>query len=92
MARRRSWATKSSNMANAYVIGIQFPIAILIGYFFGRWLDGWLGTWPWLTVVFGIFGIAAGFVNLIRMTAELTPSENSETQDDADGNSSNPDS
>jgi len=47
-------------------IGIMFPLALVIGYFLGAWLDGKFGT-TWMKIV-GIFvGIAAGFVQLIRL-------------------------
>jgi len=60
---------------NASIVGIQFPVAIAIGYFFGRFLDRHLATGPWLTIVFSVFGIAAGFVNLFRITAQASRSE-----------------
>jgi ATP synthase protein I len=65
----------ASTWLNASIIGIQFPVAIAIGYFFGRFLDRHLGTWPWLTILFSVFGIAAGFVNLFRITAQASRSE-----------------
>ena len=60
---------------NVSIVGIQFPVAIALGFFFGRWLDGSLGTTPWLTIVFSLFGIIAGFVNLFRITAQASRSE-----------------
>jgi len=60
---------------NASIVGIQFPVAIALGYFFGRFLDRHLATGPWLTIVFSVFGIAAGFVNLFRITAQASRSE-----------------
>ncbi|MBZ5589879.1 MAG: AtpZ/AtpI family protein [Acidobacteriia bacterium] len=42
-----------------------------IGYFWGRWLDRLLGTAPWLTVVFSIFGVAGGFVNAFRVAVRI---------------------
>jgi len=60
---------------NVSIIGIQFPVAIAIGYFFGRWLDQQLGTSPYLMGLFTLFGIAAGFVNLFRIAAEASRSE-----------------
>lgn len=57
------------------IVGIQFPVAIALGFFWGRWLDRHLGTWPWMTAVFTLFGIAAGFVNLFRITAAAGRSE-----------------
>ena len=65
----------ASTWLNVSIIGIQFPVAIAIGFFFGRWLDTHLGTAPWLMVVFSLFGIAAGFVNLFRITAQASRSE-----------------
>ena len=34
--------------------------APLIGYFGGRWLDGKLGTEPWLSMVLLLVGLVAG--------------------------------
>lgn len=65
----------ASTWLNVSVVGIQFPVAIAIGYFFGRFLDRHLATWPWLTIAFSVFGIAAGFVNLFRITAQASRSE-----------------
>jgi F0F1-type ATP synthase assembly protein I len=38
------------------------------------------GTTPWCTVVFSICGIAAGFVNLIRITAQAARAEEEEAR------------
>ena len=72
--QRRAFRS-ATTWVNASIIGIQFPVAIAIGYFFGRFLDRHLSTWPWLTILFSLFGIAAGFVNLFRITAEAGRSE-----------------
>jgi ATP synthase protein I len=64
------------------IVGIQFPVAIAIGYFWGRWLDRWLGTQPWLTMIFALFGVAAGFVNLFRITLRATREEAAEAEGD----------
>jgi len=47
-------------------IGITLVVATVIGLAGGYYLDRWLGTSPWLTLIGLIFGIAAGFVNLFR--------------------------
>lgn len=57
------------------IVGIQFPVSIALGFFFGRWLDRHLGTGPWLTGVFSLFGIAAGFMNLFRITEKAARDE-----------------
>jgi ATP synthase protein I len=70
MARRKKAVKYASNWLNASIVGIQFPVAMAIGYFWGKWMDGWFGTEPWLTIVFAILGIIAGFVNLFRITLQ----------------------
>lgn len=47
-------------------IGITLVLATVIGLAGGYYLDRWLGTAPWLTLIGLLFGIAAGFVNLFR--------------------------
>jgi ATP synthase protein I len=41
-------------------------VATVIGLAGGYYLDRWLGTSPWLTMIGLGGGIAAGFVNLFR--------------------------
>jgi ATP synthase protein I len=47
-------------------IGMALVVATVIGLGGGYYLDRWLGTMPWLTLVGLGLGIAAGFVNLFR--------------------------
>ena len=48
------------------VAGFQFTAAVLAGVFGGIWLDGKLGTSPWLTIVLVFLGAALGFYSLYR--------------------------
>jgi F0F1-type ATP synthase assembly protein I len=75
MARRTKQLRRARIWLDVSIIGIQFPVAIALGYFFGRWLDGLFGTAPWLMIIFALFGIAAGFVNLFRITAQAGRAE-----------------
>jgi len=45
-------------------VGLTMVFATVIGLFIGLKLDGWLGTSPWLTGLFLLLGIFAGFRNL----------------------------
>ena len=47
-------------------VGISFVLAMLIGFGCGYYLDKWLGTGPWLLLVFTLFGLAAGITNVYR--------------------------
>jgi ATP synthase protein I len=54
---RSKWLEYSS-------LGLMFPASILVGFAIGYFLDKWLKTDPWLTLVFILYGIVAGFYNL----------------------------
>lgn len=54
----------------ALSLGLMFPVAIAVGYFLGRWLDGLFHTSPWMAVAGTAIGVAAAFVNLFRAGSE----------------------
>jgi ATP synthase protein I len=47
-------------------IGLALVLSTVIGLAGGYYLDRWLGSSPWLTLIGLLLGIAAGFVNLFR--------------------------
>ena len=47
-------------------LGVMLPAATVTGYLIGLALDHWLGT-SYLYIVFLLIGIAAGFLELIRV-------------------------
>jgi ATP synthase protein I len=49
-------------------VGMVLVFATVIGLFIGLKLDKWLGTSPWLTALFLLLGIFAGFRNLFLYT------------------------
>ncbi|HXX57012.1 MAG TPA: AtpZ/AtpI family protein [Thermodesulfovibrionales bacterium] len=49
------------------LIGIQFALSIFVGFAMGYFLDKLFHTFPWLTVIFLIFGIIAAFRELFRL-------------------------
>ena len=53
-------------MARFSTIGISMVAATAIGLAIGYGLDRLLSTRPWLMLLFTLFGIAAGFLNLFR--------------------------
>jgi ATP synthase protein I len=48
-------------------VGFQFVIVVLVCLFGGQWLDGKLGTGPWLMIAGMIIGGGLGFWSLIRV-------------------------
>ncbi len=53
-------------LAEMSSIGLMLPSSIAVGLFFGYVLDRWLGTGPWLLLVFTVLGIASGLLSLFR--------------------------
>jgi ATP synthase protein I len=55
-----------SGLGFALRIGIELVAALAVGVGVGLLLDRWLGTKPWMLVVFFFLGSAAGFLNVYR--------------------------
>ena len=47
-------------------IGTTLVACTVVGLVAGYWLDKWLGTEPWLLLIFLLLGIVSGFVNMIQ--------------------------
>jgi ATP synthase protein I len=62
-------------------IALTIPAAIAVGMFFGYWLDKWLGTKPWMIIVFTLLGVASGLMQFIRAAMKY----NREDERDAEG-------
>ena len=52
-------------------IGLEMGLAVVLGLYFGQYLDKWLGTEPWMLLLFLIFGVVAAFRNLYRLLREV---------------------
>lgn len=48
-------------LSTAGTIGLHLVSATFVGLAMGYFLDKWLGTEPWLLLIFLILGIVAGF-------------------------------
>lgn len=51
----------------ASLIGIHMVTATFVGFVIGHYLDKFLGTRPWLTLIFLFIGIGAGFRELFKV-------------------------
>jgi len=56
-----------SALSLAFRVGVELVSALAIGVAIGWLLDQWLGTRPWLMLVFIFLGGAAGILNVYRM-------------------------
>jgi ATP synthase protein I len=52
------------------LIGIQFSLSIFVGFAMGYFLDKLFHTFPWLTIIFLIFGIIAAFRELFSLAGK----------------------
>lgn len=62
-------------------LGITLAASVLIGYYMGHYLDLFLFHKPdsWMTIIFSLFGIAAGFRGVFRLVNQsLNDSDNSQ--------------
>ena len=60
---KKKWAAYST-------IGLMFPVSIAVGFGIGYLLDSLFKTSPYLMIIFTLYGVAAGFVNLIRVSKQ----------------------
>lgn len=59
--------SKKSSPVRYAGLGIDLVVNTLVGGAIGYLLDRWLGTSPWLLIVFLILGAAAGFLTVFKM-------------------------
>ena len=61
-SEKKSWVE-----AEKYIqLGVMLPLAVVVGYFAGNFLDGKFHT-TWMKLAGLLVGIAAGFVQLVRV-------------------------
>jgi ATP synthase protein I len=53
-------AKEMKAMGSYGTIGLEIVLSVLLGLFIGMKLDDWLGTKPWMTLLWFGFGCAAG--------------------------------
>lgn len=74
-----------TTVADVGTMGMHMVACTFIGMGMGYYLDKWLGTKPWMLVIFLILGIVAGFRNLIqeamRMQKRAEQKDNGDQQD-----------
>ncbi len=59
------------DVGKAYRIGIELVLAVAVGGAIGWYLDKWLGTTPWLLIIFFFLGVAAGFRNVYKAAQKM---------------------
>lgn len=60
-----SGSSSLRSLGEYYMIGIVFPLSVLVGFFAGQWVGGLLGAETGGAIVGLLLGTAAAFWNLI---------------------------
>jgi ATP synthase protein I len=68
-------------LGNVGTIGMQLVVATFIGLAIGYYLDKWLGTGPWMLIIFLLLGIVAGFRDVYREAMRLQRGAEAEDAD-----------
>lgn len=58
-------------MGDVGTIGLHLVGSTVIGLAMGYYLDQWLGTRPWLTMIFLVLGIVSGFRHVFREAKKM---------------------
>ena len=58
-----------SALGLAFRVAVELVSAVAVGVGIGWLLDQWLGTRPWLMLLFIVLGFAAGILNVYRQAA-----------------------
>ncbi|MGM0758336.1 MAG: AtpZ/AtpI family protein [Thermodesulfobacteriota bacterium] len=59
------------SLLRASLLGIHLVATTFVGLAVGYFLDQWLETQPWLTMLFLALGIAAGFKNMFEEVKKI---------------------
>lgn len=62
-------------------IGLAIPACTIAGLLFGMLLDKWLGT-HWIYLVGLLFGVVAGFYDIIRAVKQMNQPPSSAPEDE----------
>lgn len=74
-AKEPKLRSENSGFGQAFRVGAELISALLVGVGIGWALDEWLGTKPWLMIVFIFLGGAAGILNVYRTAMRMVDEE-----------------
>jgi ATP synthase protein I len=83
--RPKRAAASMSGAAIGLRIAVEILAAVGVGIAAGWWLDDWLGTKPWMLILFCILGFGAAMANVMRTARELDRKRHEAKQAAADG-------
>ena len=86
MGEDRRQLVRSLGMISS--IGVCMVVSTVVGLAMGYYLDKWLATSPWFTLIFLVLGIISGFRNIYILTQrelKRQRQENGRDEENGDG-------
>lgn len=71
-------------MADLSTVGLVFPVAVVIGYFGGKTIGGWLGSEQGGALTGVLVGVVSGFYNLVKVALRLQRQDREEQAGSSD--------
>lgn len=65
----------SKALGQALALATNMLAALAVGYFAGSFLDRWLGTYPWLTIILFMLGMATGLKMMYETVVKIKDEE-----------------
>ncbi len=81
--QREPKPSRSRPIGQALRLATEMASALFVGAVLGWFLDKWLGTRPWLLLLFLVLGMAAGMLNAYRTATRMQDA--GESDDEKDG-------
>ncbi len=75
----------NSPLGVAWRLSVELAVAIAVCVGLGWALDKWLGTGPWLLLVFFVLGAAAGMLNVFRAARQINAAADKDADSDTTG-------
>lgn len=69
--RNDSGSREARRVSLGITIPTTFAASVVVGIMIGYGLDKWLGTGPWLTLIFLGFGLAAGVREILSVLKKM---------------------
>lgn len=72
---------RSKSLGQALRLATEMAAALAVGAVIGWFLDKWLGTRPWLLLLFLVLGMAAGTMNAYRTAMRFSDAADREDEE-----------
>ena len=72
---------RAYNALSSSSVGLEMGLSVAIALLIGLGMDKWLGTTPWLMLLWLVFGLIASFRGVFRAVARLEKAAAEEARD-----------